>query len=83
VFFIRAGHPGLRDHEREVGGIEVAADIADEGRQVGRVLRVEAVVDPVVPALVPGEARQHRGPAVAVGNEPSRRELGAGPLHER
>ena len=56
--FRRPGHSRLADHKRQRRHAEFLADVFDEMRHVALILRVELVVDPIVPTLVPAEARE-------------------------
>ncbi len=58
MFFLLPAHVGLGHDERQLGRIQVLADIADEMGQVLLVLVVEALVYPVVPTLMPAESQQ-------------------------
>ena len=59
MFFVGAAHAGFCDDKREIGGIEVAAEVADEVSEVAGVFVVEGLVDAVIPALVPGDTAEY------------------------
>ena len=66
--FRRAVHACLADHKRQRRHAEFLAHVLDEMRHVALVLRVELIVDPIVPPLVPAEADDLVA-AIAAGHE--------------